>query len=184
MPGSDEFVVHEFFRSSQMAGEATLAALYQIAHIQHAEFLDRALVRPIFDSVLTKPPGGWTVATLATHAVANIEGLGPLLRRDGECVTCQATRSLIRRTLQLQNLADANRDRIGKHLVGAGMFILAGPDAVFILRDACDRFRLDAAVATAGGAPASAIELPHHRIGSLGTDGACQKSQSQAESGP
>ncbi len=97
---SDEFVVDGFFRSTEVASEAALGAFDEIAHVQHAKFLDGALVRPVFYGVLAEPAGSWAVAAFATDAVADVEGLSALLRRNSKGVAGQTARGLVWRMLE------------------------------------------------------------------------------------
>ncbi len=78
-------------------------------------------------------------------------------------MTGQTFLVLFRRRLQIQDAADAERDVIREHLIGARMFILSGPDAVLVLRNVRDLFGLNAAVATAGGAASGAVVFSDRR---------------------
>ena len=72
-------------------------------------------------------------------------------------MTGQAFLVLLRWRLQIQDAADAQRDVIREHLIGAGVLVLSGPDAVLVLRNVGDLSGLNAAVATAGSAASGAI---------------------------
>ncbi len=76
------------------------------------------------------------MAVLAADPVADVEGLGTLLGRHGEGVTRQAFLVLVGRSLEVENASHADGDVIGKHLIGAGVLVLTGPDAVLVLRNA------------------------------------------------
>ena len=78
-------------------------------------------------------------------------------------MTGQAFLVLLRWRLQIQDAADAQRDVIGEHLVGARMFVLSRPDAVLVLRNVGDLPGLNAAVATAGSAASGAIVFSDRR---------------------
>lgn len=57
------------------------------------------------------------------------------------------------------------------------MFVLSGPDAVLVLANVGDLLRLDASMATAGGASPGAVVLAHDRILAHCADAECQISQ-------
>ena len=165
MSGGDHLVIDEFFRGAHVTVQAGVAADGHIAQIDHAEFrlLLGRLILPILDRVRPQPARSRTVTTLATHAVVQVKSLGALLGWNRERVTGQAFLVLLRWRLQIQDAADAQRDVIGKHLIGARMFVLSGPDAVLVLRNVGDLFGLNAAVATAGSAASGAVVFSDRR---------------------
>src|SRR5262249_52020785 len=111
------------------------------------------------DRMWSQPSRGWPMAVFAADSVADIEGLRPLLRLDGQRMAGEAFLVLVGRKLQPKNLPHPDGDVVRKNLIGAGMFVLARPDAVCVLRDAQDDLGLNAAVATAGGATSGAVVL-------------------------
>ncbi len=183
MARGDQFVVNKLFRRAEMAGKAALAALDEITHIEHAEFFDRALVRPVFDGVLAQPARRRAVAAFATHSIADVEGLSALLGRNRKGVTGQTARGLGGRMLKPEDFANADRNGIGQHLIGAGVFVLARPDAVFILWNPSDGLRLNAAVAAAGRASASSVVLAYDGIRTAHANGSGQEKPSDADCG-
>jgi hypothetical protein len=76
----------------------------------------------------------------------------------------QAFLVLVGRRLQVKNFSNADGNVIRKHLVGARVLVLPGPDAVLVLGDMGDVLRLDAAMTTAGGASARAAVFANDRI--------------------
>ena len=171
MSGGNHLVIDEFFRGAHVTAEAGVAAHRHIAQIDHAQFrfLLRRLILPTLDRMRPQPARRRTMAALATHAVVQVKSLGALLGWNRERVTGQAFLVLLRWRLQIQDASDAERNVIGKHLVGTGMFVLSGPDAVLVLSDVGNLFRLNAAVATAGSAAPGAIVFSHR--GSLANGG-------------
>ena len=159
MSGSDHLVIDKFFRGAHVTAQAGVAADRHIAQIDHAEFrlLLGRLILPTLDRVRPQPARSRTVATFATHAVVQVEGLGALLGGNRKRVTGEAFLFLLRWRLQIQDAADAGGDVIGEHLIGAGVLVLSSPDAVLVLGDAGDLSRLNAAVATAGSAASRAV---------------------------
>jgi hypothetical protein len=159
MAGRNHLVVDGLFLGPDMAMQASMTPDCQIAQIAHAELrlLVSASRLPIFDGVRSKPSGGGTMAVFATYSVADVEGLSAHLWRDGERVARQAFLVLAGRRFQVQNFSDANGDVIGQYLIRASVFVLSGPDAVFVLRHMGNLFGQNAAVATAGGASAWAV---------------------------
>src|SRR4051794_13935705 len=89
MTGRDHAMIDELFLIAQMAGEATFAALDQVARVVHPE-LDRFLKGPPARGVGSEPVGCRTVAVFAAHAVVIIKSTGALGNRDIQRMTSQA----------------------------------------------------------------------------------------------
>src|SRR5258706_13298900 len=143
-----------------------MAAHSQVAQIAHPELslLVSSARLPFFNRVRAQPSRCWPVAILTTHAVADIESLGAHLGSDRKRMARQAFLVLARRPVQVQNFSDAKGNVIRKRLVGASMFVLPGPDAVFVLCNVRDLFRLDAPMTTAGRASARSVVLAYDRV--------------------
>src|SRR5258706_9222942 len=143
-----------------------MAAHSQVAQIAHPKLslLVSRTRLPFLNRMRTQPTRCWPVAILTTHTVADVEGLGAHLRCDGERMAGQAFLVLVRRRLQVKNLCDANGNVVGEHLVGADMLVLPGPDAVLVLGNARDLFRLNAPMTTAGRASARPVVFAHDRV--------------------
>src|ERR1700722_3438642 len=111
MAGCDQFMIDGFLGRAQMAGEASLAALHQIARVIKPQ-LERLLVLPSARGVWTKPRRRRTVAVLAADAVSEIERAGALLGRNVQRMTSQTTRRCIGAG-QAHDLRDAHSPRVG-----------------------------------------------------------------------
>ena len=135
MSGGDHLMIDKFFRGADVTVQAGVAANSNIAQIDHAELglLLRRLILPTLDRMRTQPACCRTMTALATHAVVQVKSLGALLGGNRQGVTCQTFFVLLRRRLQIQDAPDAERYIVRKHLISASVFILCGPDAVFIL---------------------------------------------------
>ena len=73
--------------------------------------------------------------------------------------------------LKFQDFSYAGGNRIGKHLVSAGVLVLSGPDAVFILWNSSSGSRLNTAMTTTGGATPGTIEFTDNGIRATYADG-------------
>ena len=111
-PGGDQFMIHGFFGRAQMAGQALLAALHQIARIVQSKF-ERFFVLPSARGMRPQPCRRRTVAIFAAHAVGEIEGAGALVGRNVQRVASQAARRRVRAG-QSHDLGDAHSNRIGQ----------------------------------------------------------------------
>src|SRR5450432_1225277 len=83
--------------------------------------------------------------------------------------------------IELEDFADADGNGIGENLEGAGVLILSGPDAVFILRNTRHGFGLDASVATTGGATSGSVVFTHNRVSCAHGCGRNQEKRSEAD---
>ena len=72
MARGDHFVVHEFFLRAEVAREALFGSLDEVARVVHPG-LHGLRVRPAARGVRAEPAGSGAVATLAAHAIAQIE---------------------------------------------------------------------------------------------------------------
>src|SRR5258706_8702748 len=91
MAGRDHFMIHEFFASAQVTGEALLRAMDEIARVVHARF-DGLLMSPAASGVRAQPVGRRPVTALATHAVRRIERASTLIDRNIERMAGEALR--------------------------------------------------------------------------------------------
>src|ERR1035438_4314720 len=161
MTSGNHNVVHFFFRSTEMAGEATFGAFGQVPGVIHAQ-LQGLLVSPILYGVRPEPAHCRAMATLATDTVFQVlKGLRTLFGLGVQGVTGQTFFRLVGGLLKAKNFPHANRCGIGEHRVGTGVFVLSEPDAVFVLRDANDSLWLNPPVAVAGSAGTWTGELAH-----------------------
>ena len=135
MSGGDHLVIDKFFRGADVAVKTGVAANCNIPQIDHAELglLLGRLILPAFDCMRTQPACSGAVTAFATDTVVQIKSLGTLLGGNRQGVACQTFFVLLRRGLQIQDAPDAERYIVRQHLISASVFILCGPDAVFIL---------------------------------------------------
>src|SRR5882762_10191046 len=107
-----------------------MTAHRQVAQVAHPKLslLVSGAGLPFFDGMRTQPTRRWAVAILATHPIADIEGLGAHFGCNRKRVAGKAFLVLVRRRLQVQNFPNAEGTIIRQHLVGASMFILPSPD--------------------------------------------------------
>ena len=77
MACGNHLMVDELLLVAQMAGEAFLASLDNVAGIVHAQ-LDRLIEVPIAGGMWTEPVGGRSMAIFAAHAIIAVEGPGAL----------------------------------------------------------------------------------------------------------
>ncbi len=88
MSRSNHLVIDKLVGRTQMAGQALLAALDEVARGIHAAPLDQLFVRPIGGiGVPPQPFGSWTMAGFAAHAVIQIEALCALVGRHRQRMT-------------------------------------------------------------------------------------------------
>jgi len=151
MAGGDHFVVDEFFLCAQMAFEAEVCAVDDIAGVAHAE-RDGSFVRPIARGVRTEPGGSGTVARLAGDTFGNFKRPPALFGRGVEGVADEALGRICCFRAEFQDAGHAFADVTCEGLVGAAMLVLQNPRGIFVLQHAAARDRSDAAVATGGGA--------------------------------
>lgn len=95
------------------------------------------------------------MAAFATHAFAQVKSLGARVGWNVQRMAGEAFRRLLGFT-DTQDSPHAFTDRAGKRVIGFGVFILYGPDAVFVLKNAAVGARSHAAMATRGTAGAGA----------------------------
>ena len=146
MAGGDQFMIHGFFGRAQMAAQALLAALHQVARIVQPEF-ERLFVLPSARGVRAQPRRRRAVAIFAAHAVGEIEGAGALIGRNIQRVASQTTRRRVG-ARQSHDLRDAHSHRIGQVHKCVRVLIAHHPGAVFVLQHRGLVARLYASVAT------------------------------------
>src|SRR5882724_380512 len=83
--------------------------------------------------------------------------------------------------LKFQNFADANGNRIRKNLIRAGMLVLSGPNAVFILWNSSDDLGLNASVAAASRASPGSVVLADDGVGTARVHGNSDEKPSEAD---
>ena len=102
------------------------------------------------------------MATFTTHSIDQLEGFRTLLDGNRQRVAGQAFCGLVG-AADPENLRNSHRDRIRQNLKRTGVLVLTRPDAVLVLGNACDLFRLNAPVTAAAGAASGPIVFAHRR---------------------
>src|SRR4030081_1080120 len=166
MSRRNHLVIDRFLFGSNVTIEASMAAYSEVAQIAHPKLnlLVSSARLPFLNRMRTQPTRRWTVAMLAAHPVADIETLRPHSRSDRKRMASETFLVLVRRPLQVENFSNAEGNVIRQHLVGASMLVLPCPDAVLVLRNTRDLFRLDAPMTTAGRASARPVVFAHDRV--------------------